>query len=163
MSQTTLSTTIEESRAREAAQADVPEPKQLDDLHTEHGDTSIADQVVQKIAGVAAREVAGVYAMGSAAGRAISNLSQRIPGSKPNVSGGVSVAKGERQTAVDVSIVVEYGVSIPDVSQQIRESVISAVEYATGLEVVEVNINVSDVHLPEDDTEQSTTDAPQLA
>lgn len=165
MSQTTLPSTLEENQAREAAaQAGAPEPKQLDDLHTEHGDTSIADQVVQKIAGVAAREVAGVYAMGSAAGRAISNLSQRIPGSKPNVSGGVSVAKGERQAAVDVSIVVEYGVSIPEVSQQIRDSVISAVEYATGLEVVEVNINVSDVHLPEeDDQEVATTDAPQLA
>ena len=159
----TLSTTIEENRAREAAVADAPEPKQLDDLHTEHGDTSIADQVVQKIAGVAAREVAGVYAMGSAAGRAISNLSQRIPGSKPNVSGGVSVAKGERQTAVDVSIVVEYGVSIPEVSQQIRESVITAVEYATGLGVVEVNINVSDVHLPEDESAETITDATLLA
>ncbi len=58
--------TTEESRAREAAQSAAPEPKQLDDLHTEHGDTSIADQVVQKIAGVAAREVPGVFAMGSA-------------------------------------------------------------------------------------------------
>ena len=163
MTQITLPATQEENRAREAALADAPAPKQLDDLHTEHGDTTIADQVVQKIAGVAAREVTGVYAMGSAAGRAISNLSQRIPGSRPSVSGGVSVEKGERQTAVDVSIVVEYGVSIPEVSQQIRDSIITAVEYATGLEVVEVSVNVTDVHLPEDEDDDAVRDQQQLA
>ena len=129
--------TTEENRAREAReQAQVAEPKTLDALHTEHGDTTIADQVVEKLAGIATREVVGVYAMGSAAGRAISNLAQRIPGQKPAVSGGVSIEKGERQTAVDVSIVIEYGAAIVDVADNIRENVIRAVEYATGLEVV---------------------------
>ena len=127
------------------------EPKVLDALHTEHGDTSIAETVVQKIAGVAAREVPGVYALGNAARRAINNLAERIPGSQKNVSGGISVEKGERQAAVDVSIIVEYGVSIVEVSEGIRRNIIQSVEQATGLEVIEVNINVSDVHLPEDD------------
>ena len=63
--------------------------------------------------------------------------------------------KGERQTAVDVTIVVEYGASIVEVANTIRRSVIQSVEQATGLEVVEVNINVSDVHLPEDDAPES--------
>ena len=149
---TALPVTAEEAKAREAkAAADAPpEPKQLDALHTEHGDTTIADAVVEKIAGIACREVSGVYAMGGAAGRALSGLTQRV-GGKSNVSSGVSIEKGERQAAVDVSIVVEYGVSIVDVSERIRESVISAVEYATGLEVVSVDVTVSDVHLPDED------------
>jgi uncharacterized alkaline shock family protein YloU len=151
-----LPVTTEENRAREAReQAQAPEPKVLDALHTEHGDTTIADQVVEKLAGIATREVVGVYAMGSAAGRAISSLTQRIPGQKQTVSGGVSIEKGERQTAVDVSIVIEYGASIVEVADNIRESVIRAVEYATGLQVVSVDVNVTDVHLPDEDGDES--------
>lgn len=125
--------------------------KQYDQLHTDRGDTSIEEIVVQKVAGIATREVQGVYAMGNAARRAFSAMSERIPGSQTNVSGGVSVEKGERQTAIDVSIVVEYGISVVEVSQSIRRNVIQSVEHATGLDVIEVNVNVSDVHLPDDD------------
>ena len=107
--------------------------------------------MVQKLAGIATREVPGVYAMGSAGRRAFSALTERIPGSQTNVSGGVSVEKGERQTAIDVSIVIDYGFSVVEVSQAIRRNIIQSVERATGLEVLEVNINVTDVHLPDDD------------
>jgi uncharacterized alkaline shock family protein YloU len=159
MSTSELSATAEENKGRDAREAahadDAPEPKQFDALHTEHGDTVIADQVVQKIAGIAAREVPGVYAMGSAAGRAFSGLTQRIPGQQPSVSGGVVVQKGERQTAIDVSIVVEYGVSIVEVANGIRNAIITGVEYATGLEVIEVNVAVSDVHLPDEDQDSA--------
>ncbi|MGI8457052.1 MAG: Asp23/Gls24 family envelope stress response protein [Propionibacteriaceae bacterium] len=127
--------------------------KKLGPLHTEHGDTLIADQVVQKIAGMACREVPGIFALGNAAGRVFSSLASRIPGSQTNVSGGVSIEKGERQTTIAVSVVVEYGVSIVEVSESLRTNVIEAVEYATGLEVLEVNVHVSDVHLPEDDAD----------
>lgn len=126
-------------------------PRSYDALHTAHGDTTIEETVVQKLAGMATREIPGVYAMGSAGRRAFSALAERIPGSQTNVSGGVSVEKGERQTAIDVSIVVEYGVSVVEVSQSIRRNVIQSVEHSTGLEVIEVNINVTDVHLPEDE------------
>ena len=155
-----LPATSEENHAREAretAQA-APEAKELDALHTEHGDTLISDEVVQKLAGIAAREVPGVYAMGSAAGRAVSSLAHRIPGQKPSVSGGVSVQKGERETAIDVSIVVEYGVSIVDVADSIRDNIIRSVEFATGLDVVEVNVDVTDVHLPSDDEPDNDQD-----
>jgi uncharacterized alkaline shock family protein YloU len=127
------------------------EVKALGPLHTDHGDTAIAEQVVQKIAGMACREVRGVYGMGNAARRALSSISERIPGSQVGVAGGVSVQKGERQTAIEVSVVVEFGVSIVEVSQAIRRNVIAAVEHGTGLEVTEVNINVTDVHLPDDE------------
>ncbi|MBG6192369.1 putative alkaline shock family protein YloU [Arthrobacter sp. CAN_A212] len=122
-------------------------------LHTDQGDTTIAETVVQKLAGMATREVPGVHAMGSAGRRAFDQIAERIPGSQTNVSGGVSVEKGERQTAIDISVVAEYGASIVDMSQNIRRNVINSVERATGLEVIEVNVNVTDVHLPEDDTE----------
>ena len=122
-------------------------------LHTPHGDTTIEETVVQKLAGMATREVPGVHAMGNAARRVFSSMTERIPGSQINVSNGVTVEKGERQAAIDVSIVVEYGFSIVEVSQSIRRNVIRSVENATGLEVLEVNINVTDVHLPEDDSD----------
>lgn len=120
-------------------------------LHTDHGNTSIAETVVQKIAGISAREVPGVHAMGNAARRAFDQIAERIPGSQTNASGGVSVEKGEKQTAIDVTVVVEYGAQIVEVSNNIRKNIISAVERSTGLEVIEVNVNVSDVHLPTDD------------
>ncbi len=138
--------------------APAEQPKHHDALHTDRGDTTIEETVVQKLAGMATREVPGVYAMGSAGRRAFSALAERIPGSQTNVSGGVSVEKGERQAAIDVSIVVEYGSSIVEVSQSIRRNVIQSVERATGLEVLEVNVAVTDVHLPEDDQQGQQKD-----
>lgn len=127
-------------------------------LQTEKGDTTIAETVVQKLAGVATREVPGVFAMGNAARCAFNQITERIPGSQTNVSGGVSVEKGERQTAIDVSIVVDYGSSIVEVSENIRRNVVNSVERATGLEVIEVNVNVTDVHLPGDEDGSETSD-----
>jgi uncharacterized alkaline shock family protein YloU len=166
MSETLIPQTTEERQAAEtraAAAAEANAPKQLDALHTEHGDTTIADTVVAKIAGMAAREVPGVYAMGNAARRAISGLTNRVSGGtgQASVSNGVSVQKGESQATVDVSVVVEYGASIVTVSEQIRENVIRAVEFGTGLEVVSVDVNVSDVHLPDEDDD--TDVAPSAA
>ncbi|GAB2576259.1 Asp23/Gls24 family envelope stress response protein [Microlunatus antarcticus] len=160
MSQSIIPQTAEErdaANAKAAADAKANAPKQLDALHTEHGDTTIADTVVAKIAGMAAREVPGVYAMGNAARRAISGITNRVSGGtgQASVSNGVSVEKGESQSTVDVSVVVEYGASIVTVSDQIRENVIRAVEFGTGLEVVSVDVNVTDVHLPDEDDEST--------
>ncbi|UYQ77404.1 Asp23/Gls24 family envelope stress response protein [Glutamicibacter sp. JL.03c] len=126
-------------------------------LHTELGKTTIEDRVVQKIASVATREVPGVYAMGNAARRTFNSLAERIPGAQANTAGGVSVEKGEQQTAIDVSIVVAYGFSIVEVSDEIRSNIVTQVERATGLEVIEVNVDVTDVHLPEDDDDDTET------
>ena len=107
-------------------------------LHTDHGSTLIAEQVVQKIAGIACREVPGVHAMGSTGRRMLSSITDRIPGSTTNVSNGVQVEKGERQCAIDLSVVIEYG---------------------TGLEVVEVNVQVTDVYIQgEDDNDDEQPD-----
>jgi uncharacterized alkaline shock family protein YloU len=125
------------------------------ELVSAEGKTSIADGVVQKIAGVATRELSGVYELGGGASRAFGAIRERIPGSSgPNMSQGVAVEVGERQAAVDLDVVVEYGVSIPDLAQAIRRNVISSVERMTGLQVTEVNVSVDDIHLPDDDGEQ---------
>ncbi|MEV6953556.1 Asp23/Gls24 family envelope stress response protein [Streptomyces sp. NPDC051183] len=123
----------------------------------DRGRTSIADGVVEKIAGLAAREVVGVHAMGSGSGlsRTFGAVRDRVPGgSKAAVSRGVKAEVGEVQTALDLEIVVDYGVSIRDVARAVRENVVSAVERMTGLEVVEVNIAVSDVKLPDEEDEE---------
>ncbi|PRX95748.1 Asp23/Gls24 family envelope stress response protein [Allonocardiopsis opalescens] len=118
------------------------------------GRTSIADNVVAKIAGMAAREVGGVYKMGGGAARALGAVRDRLPGTGgTGVNQGVSVEVGERQAAVDIDLVVEYGVAIPDLAAGVRRNVIAAVERMTGLEVAEVNVTVDDIHLPGDDSE----------
>lgn len=123
---------------------------------TSHGKTHIEDVVVAKIAGLAAREVSGVYALGGGAARVVGALRDSIPGSRTNVQQGVSVEVGERQAAVDVSIVAEYGVAIHELAEAIRRNIINAIERMTGLEVTEVNVTVHDVHLG---IEDETTDA----
>ncbi|KMS71889.1 stress protein [Streptomyces viridochromogenes] len=119
------------------------------------GRTTIADGVVEKIAGMAARDVDGVHAMGSGLSRTFGAVRDRVPGgTTKSVSRGVKAEVGEVQAALDLEIVVEYGVSIADVARDVRENVITAVERMTGLEVVEVNIAVSDVKLPEEEEEE---------
>ena len=124
-------------------------------LQTSQGNTTIADGVVQKIAGLAAREVSGVYALGGGAARAFGALRERIPGASQTAGQGVSVEVGEKQAAVDLDIVTEYGAPIAEISRSVRRNVVNAVEGMTGLQVTEVNIAVNDVHLPTDDEGQS--------
>jgi uncharacterized alkaline shock family protein YloU len=122
------------------------------------GRTTIADGVVAKIAGMAARDVVGVHTMGSGLARTFGAVRDRVPGSAKSATRGVKAEVGELQTALDLDIVVEYGVSISEVSRTVRENVISAVERMTGLEVVEVNIAVGDVKLPDDVDEEADED-----
>lgn len=121
------------------------------DLFTDHGRTSVADVVVSKIAGMAAREVTGVHDLGGGTARVVGALRERIPGGRVNVQQGVSVEVGDRQAAVDISIVAEYGVAIHELAEAIRRNILISVERMTGLQVTEVNVTVHDVHLPEDD------------
>jgi uncharacterized alkaline shock family protein YloU len=117
------------------------------------GRTTIADGVVEKIAGLAARDVVGVHALGTGLSRTFGAVRDRVPGGKSQTRG-VKAEVGEVQTALDLDIVVDYGVSIVEVARAVRENVIAAVERMTGLEVVEVNIAVGDVKLPDDDDDE---------
>ncbi|NHA70138.1 Asp23/Gls24 family envelope stress response protein [Phycicoccus flavus] len=125
-------------------------------LVTEHGRTVIADTVVAKIAGIAAREVSGVAGLGGGAARAVGAIRERISSGAVDVTQGISVDVGESQAAVDLDIVAEYGVAIADLAGAVRSNVIAAVEQMTGLEVTEVNITVHDVAI-EGDTDEDET------
>ena len=119
-------------------------------LQSGRGTTSIADPVVTKVAGIAAREVPGVHALGGGAARAIGGLTQRV-GIGDERSQGVSVEVGEREAAVDLTVVIDYGESVPTVTQRVRENVIRRIEGITGLSVTEVNVLVNDLYFPGDD------------
>jgi uncharacterized alkaline shock family protein YloU len=127
-----------------------------DRLQTDEGKISVAQSVVSKIAGVACREISGVHAMGTSAGRAFGAIRERIPGSSgAKVDQGVGVEVGETQAAIDLDVVVEYGVSIAELGKSIQRNVKQSVERMTGLEVVEVNVNVDDVYLDSGDEDDS--------
>ncbi len=119
-------------------------------LESEHGTTTISDLVVTKVAGIAAHEVPGVYALGGGAARALGAVTQRV-GIGDERTQGVSVEVGEREAAVDLTLVIDYGESIPQVSNRVRENVIKRVEGICGLTVTEVNIAVNDLYFPGDD------------
>ena len=132
-------------------------PATRDRLATGEGQISVAEGVVQKIAGKACREVSGVHSMGTGSARAFGALRERIPGSSgPSVAQGVGVEVGETEAAIDLDIVVEYGVSIAELGRSIQRNVKQSVERMTGLRVVEVNVAVDDVYLPGTDDQDNT-------
>ncbi|MCL6631654.1 MAG: Asp23/Gls24 family envelope stress response protein [Alicyclobacillus herbarius] len=115
---------------------------------TEYGKIQIADEVIQVIAGLAATEVAGVLDMtGSIAG----GITESLLGRK-NLSKGVRVrfADDDRSCSIDLSVVLEFGVNIPETGAAIQEHVKEAVEGMTGLDVASVNVSVAAVVLPGD-------------
>jgi uncharacterized alkaline shock family protein YloU len=122
-------------------------------LQSERGNTTIADAVVTKVAAIAAREVGGVHNLGGGMGRALAGVTQRV-GIGDERSQGVSVEVGEREAAVDLTVIIEYGESVPQVSQAIRDNVIKRIEGITGLTVTEVNVAINDLYFPGDDAEE---------
>jgi uncharacterized alkaline shock family protein YloU len=155
MTQPTATRTGDETPATTSTAAS---PATRDRLATSEGQISVAESVVQKIAGKACREMGGVHAMGTSSTRAFGSIRERIPGSSgPNFSQGVGVEVGETEAAIDLDIVVEYGVSIAELGRSIQRNVKQAVERMTGLRVVEVNISVDDVYLPSDDDQDTTS------
>ncbi|WP_368498106.1 Asp23/Gls24 family envelope stress response protein [Herbiconiux sp. A18JL235] len=121
---------------------------------TAAGRTTIADGVVAKVAGIAAREVQGVYALGGGGARAFGAIRDAI--NATDLGQGVKVEVGETQAAADITIVVEYPAPIQQVASQVRTAVASAITRLVGLEVVEVNVDVNDVHIPGDDSDEQT-------
>jgi uncharacterized alkaline shock family protein YloU len=122
-------------------------------LQSSRGNTTIADAVVTKVAGIAAREVRGVHELGGGAARALGGITRSV-GIGDERTQGVSVEVGEREAAVDLTVIVEYGESIPGVADAIRANVIKRIEGITGLAVTEVNVSVNDLYFPGDDQPQ---------
>lgn len=128
----------------------------------ERGKTTIADTVVAKVAGIATREIDGVHDVGGAAERVVGKVREVIPGTGASTTQGINVEVGEKQAAVDVSIVADYGVAIHQLAAAIRRNVIDAIESMTGLEVTEVNVTVHDIHFGDDDDDSQSSDAPRV-
>ncbi|QMU76987.1 Asp23/Gls24 family envelope stress response protein [Streptacidiphilus sp. PB12-B1b] len=121
------------------------------------GKTTIADGVVATTAGLAAREVDGVADLGGGGSRAFGAVKDAVSRSS-DPTRGVKVEVGERQAAIDLDVVVDYGVRIADTASALRGHVARAVTQTTGLEVVEVNVAVNEIRLPDtgdDDAEES--------
>ncbi|SIS22458.1 Asp23/Gls24 family envelope stress response protein [Williamsia sterculiae] len=155
---TTSSTTSRTGTTTAGASKDLTKSTTADsssELVNEHGRTSIADTVVAKIAGIATREIDGVYDLGGSASRMVGKVRDVIPGTGTNVTQGVTVEVGEKQAAVDIGLVADYGVAIHQLAAAIRSNVINAIGDMTGLEVTEVNVTVHDVHLAEDDDDSA--------
>ncbi len=119
-------------------------------LHSDRGRTTIAPSVVQQVAGIAAQEIEKVQ-MSGGTGAAVGSFLQSVAGSSgASYTRGVSVEVGEEETAIDLTMAVEYGQSIPQLTEAVRRNVINRVESLLGLRVTEVNITVSDVQIPEE-------------
>lgn len=122
---------------------EVVEAQETEITSSDSTDIKISNDVVASIAGVAVSEVQGVYSMAGG------GLAEVFSGKK-NLSKGIKVEVGEKETKIDVNIIVEYGVRIPDVAFEIQRRVKKAVETMTGLNVTSVNVHVQGVNIPEE-------------
>jgi uncharacterized alkaline shock family protein YloU len=112
-----------------------------DYVKTDIGNIQIAPEVIEVIAGLATVEISGVAGMSGGFAGGIAELLGR-----KNLSKGVKVEVGQREAAIDVSIIIEYGSKIPEVANEIQRNVKLAIESMTGLNVVQVNVHIHDVH-----------------
>ena len=121
-------------------------------LQSDKGTTTIGDAVVTQVAGLAAQEIEKVQ-MGGGASAAVGGFLQSVTGGGPsssNFSKGVNAEVGTEQAALDLTMAIEYGQSIPQITEAVRRNVINKVESLVGLSVTEVNITVTDVQVPEE-------------
>ncbi|MDR6640600.1 Asp23/Gls24 family envelope stress response protein [Paenarthrobacter nitroguajacolicus] len=109
------------------------------------GRTVISEAAVAKVAGIAARTVPGVYSLGSGPSRALGAIRDAV-GSSDHAAG-VRAEVGETQVAVDINLVALYGHPLHGVANQVRAAVFRAVEELVGLQVIEVNIEITDVYI----------------
>ncbi len=123
----------------------------------EYGSVRIADEVVAIVAGIATTEVPGVAGM---SGGIVGGIAEMLGGK--NLTKGVKVEVGEKEAAIDLFIIVEYGVRIPDVCWDIQEKVKKAVESMTGLSVVEVNVHIQGVNIEKDKLEEPIDDSSRV-
>jgi len=126
-------------------------PNTTDEIALGNNTIKIADDVVAVIAGVAVSEIQGVANM---AGGFAGGISEVLSGKK-NLAKGIKVEVGEKETKIDVNIIVEYGTRIPDVAYEIQTKVKKAVETMTGLKVVEVNVHVQGVNINNNNNEDN--------
>lgn len=128
------------------------EVKEFEVQSEENQGIKIADEVVAIVAGIAASDVPGVAGMSGGFAGGIAEIL-----GKKNLAKGVKVTVGEKETSIDVNIIVEYGARIPDVAWEIQNRVKKSVETMTGLKVVQVNIHVQGVNIDKNFGKQEET------
>ncbi|WP_427016181.1 Asp23/Gls24 family envelope stress response protein [Pseudarthrobacter sp. P1] len=122
-------------------------------VHGATGRTVIAEAAVAKVAALAARSVDGVYALGTGAARSIGAIRDVVGAA--DVAAGVRVEVGETQVAVDVNMVARYGKPLQQLANAVRAAVYAAVEELVGMDVIEVNVEINDVHVPSADADRA--------
>lgn len=117
--------------------------------NNELGVIRIADEVVSVIAGLAATEIEGVAGM---SGGVVGGIAEIL--GRKNLSKGIKVEVGEKETSLNVFIIVKYGISIPEVASAVQENIKRAVENMTGLKVLEVNIHVQGISFQKEEEKE---------
>ena len=156
--QTSTPKTVAESTPDATTDA-VETPRKINEnLETEFGTTIIDNAVVSKIAGIAAREVSGVAALGGGGARLVGTIRESFGGNE-DVRQGVSVTVADGVSSIEVAITAEYGVAIHELAEAIRRNIINAIERMTGLEVDRVDVVVHDVKLPNEKLDDGQDEA----
>lgn len=119
------------------------------DKGNKQGTIKISEEVVTTIAGLAASEVAGVAGMsGGIAGDLVEKLGRK------NLSKGIKAEVGESEATIDINAIVDYGVNIHEVAVELQKNVRNAIENMTGLDVVNVNVNIQGLHFAQENKEE---------
>jgi uncharacterized alkaline shock family protein YloU len=125
--------------------------EEIENISDDLGTVKISEEVVAIIAGVAATEVPGVAGMSGGIAGGIAEILGR-----KNLSKGVKVEVGEKEAAIDLYIIVDFGARIPEVAWDIQDKVKTVVQNMTGLNVVEVNIHVQGVNFDKEIKKEQT-------
>lgn len=112
----------------------------------EYGNVNISDDVIGIISSIAAAEIAGISGL---SGKITEDLAEML--GKKNFTKGVKIEIKEEKVVIDLNLIVDYGVKIPDVSWKVQENVKVAIESMTGLKVSAVNVHVNGINLKKKD------------
>jgi uncharacterized alkaline shock family protein YloU len=123
---------------------DLPQP-----MPEVKGRIEVHDEVVEKVAALAAMEVEGVADLGGDIARALESVRERIGVGQKRGDQGIKAKVSGREVTVDVTIMIEYGHVVMDVARNVKYNVAHQTSRMLGLKVVEVNVIVDDVKLPE--------------
>ena len=142
--------TVETEAAEEVTvEPEAPAENQTEDEET-IGNIKISVEVVSTIAGIAASEIQGVSCMYTSF---VDGVAQRL-GAKRNNTKGVRVDMSSNSVNIDLYIVVDYGIKIPELAWEIQENVKNSVETMTGLKVSKINIHIEGINFDTDKAEE---------
>lgn len=117
-------------------------------VQNEFGSVKVSEEVVTNIAARAASEIEGIAGM---SGGITQGIAERL--GRKDSSKGLKVKVKENEAQIELYIIVNYGIAIPEIASNMQNKVKDVVEKMTGLKVTEVNINVQGINFPEEKEE----------